>query len=115
MGILNTGRNKQIALVKEDITKGMSGRDGTLFNMAQTQALNPITETLLNVVKHDITNGIKVSYILPEGLGNEDTVKEFELISKDNSTRYTRIVIPDYDKTEDKILNIDTYLQWDIN
>lgn len=115
MGILNTGRIKQISLVKADIAKGQAGTNGALFNEAQTSITTPIIETLLPVTTNDITNGIKVSYTMPEGIGNENTFKEFELISVDDTTRHSRIVIPDYDKTSDKILYIDSYLQWDIN
>jgi len=115
MGILNTGRNKVINYLKSDISKGQLGTDGTLFNEAQTGVISPIASTNLAITTSDITNGLKVSYELPEGTGNNISYKEFEIISSDGTTSYARIVIPQFDKDSTQKLFIDSYYQVDIN
>ena len=94
---------------------GQLGTDGTLFNETQTGALAPILGTKLSITKSDITNGIKVSYELPEGTGNGYSYQEFEIISADTTSRYTRVVFPQLDKVNTVKFMIDSDWEFDKN
>jgi hypothetical protein len=115
MAFLNSARTKALSLIKNDINEGKLGTDGTVWNISQTELIAGVSATELTITKSDLTNGFKVSYYLPEGIGNGNGFQEFGLISLDNTTYWTRNVFPQFDKTNDQVLYIDTYVEFDIN
>jgi len=114
MGFNNTYRTGVIAYTKALITDANIGSGDKSFDKTDTTLETPITGTENNTVNTDIVNGINVEYVVLEGQGNSETIREVEYVDASNN-QLLREVIPDTTKTSDLQVTISANMFWDIN
>ena len=113
MGFLNSYRNKELEFRKTILTKAKVGNDNTLFNKTQTDLISEISSTENTLTQTDIQDGVKLKYVLLEGQGNGETIKE--IVYGDGDDWYCREVLPDTTKNNRIQETIETQTFTDLN
>ena len=112
MKLLNTGKNKILEVLKNEIEKGELGTGDVFFDETQTSLTNPVASTKLNVVNTISNNSftVKIDYELPEITSNNTIFKEYGFYYKDG-TLISKSLIPEISKFNKEKIEIVSYIR----